>query len=39
MTPMTTLKKKGTEVVQPSAQLTINAAQDRCLTFPGAVSD
>lgn len=37
MTPMTTLKK-DTEVVQPSAQLTINAAQDRCLTFPRAIS-
>lgn len=34
MTPMTTLKKE----VQPSAQLTINASQDRCLTFPGAMS-
>lgn len=39
MTPMTTLKKKDTEVVQSSGQLTINAAQDRCLTLLGAVSD
>lgn len=39
MTPMTTLKKKDTEDVQPSAQLTINAVQDRCLTFLGAITD
>lgn len=38
MTPMTTLKKKDTKDVQPSAQLTINTGQDRCLTFPGAIS-